>query len=76
MLPSVFIWICMLFSFVSVVRSIPAGGSQSRPPRYLLGRNGQDLAAHLFDQVAQIVEQVIDLRVALSSHALASVDWA
>ena len=54
----------MLFSFVSVVGSIPVGGSQSRPPRHLLGRNDQNLAAHLLDQFAQIVEQVIDLRVA------------
>jgi hypothetical protein len=58
----------MLFSFVVVVDSIPVGGSQSRPPRHLLGRNDQDLAAHLFDQVAQIVKQVIDLRVAQVSN--------
>jgi hypothetical protein len=31
--------------------------------RHLLGRNDQDPAAHLFDQLAQIVEQVIDLRM-------------
>ena len=45
---------------MNVAGSIPVGGSQSRPPRHLLGRNDQDLASHLFDQFAQIVEQVIE----------------
>jgi hypothetical protein len=44
-----------VFSFISVVGSIPVGGSQSRPRRHPLGRNYQDPAAHLFDLLAQIV---------------------
>jgi hypothetical protein len=54
--------------FGSVVGSIPGGGSQSRPRRHPLGRNYQDPAAHLFDQLVQIVEQSIDLRVAQVSE--------
>jgi hypothetical protein len=53
---------------VIVLGSISIGGGQSRPRRYPLGRNHQDPAAHLFDQLAQIVEQVIDLRVAQLSN--------
>jgi len=43
---------------------MPVGGSQSRPSRHTLGRNDQDPAAHLFDEFAQVVEEVTDLRVA------------
>ena len=57
-----------MFSFVSVVGSMPVDGSQSRPPRHPLGRNDQDPSTHLFDQLAQLVEQVIDLRVAQLSN--------
>gem|GEM_PF-1411126 len=53
---------------MSTVGSIPVSGSQSRSPRHLLGWHDQDLAAHLFDQFAQIVEHVIDLRVAQISN--------
>jgi hypothetical protein len=42
--------------FISVVGSIPVGGSQSRPLRHPLGRKRQDSVAQLFDQLAQSVE--------------------
>lgn len=57
-----------MFSFVSVVGSISVGGSQSRPRRHPLGRKSKNPAAQLPGQFAQIVEQVIDLRVAHASE--------
>jgi hypothetical protein len=52
------------------LNTVAAGSSASpRPPRHLLGRNDQDLPAHFPDKLAQIVEQVIDLRVAHISNS-------
>ncbi len=44
------------------------GGRESHLPRHPLGGNDQDTATHLFNQLAQIVEQVIDFRVAQVSE--------
>ncbi len=49
---------------MNVTGSIAINGGQSRPPLHLLSRNDYDPPAHLPDQVAQIVEQVIDFRIA------------
>ena len=51
-----------------LILSIPIGGSQSGPRRHLVVRNDHDTPAHLHDQFAQIVELVIDLRVAELSN--------
>jgi hypothetical protein len=53
----------MLCSFVILLISIAVDAGQSRRSRHLLGRNDHDPPTHLHDQLTQIVEQIIDLRV-------------
>jgi hypothetical protein len=48
-LRSVLISICMVFSCMSVVGSIPVDGGQSRLPRHPFGWNHHDPATHLFN---------------------------
>ncbi|MBK5283527.1 MAG: hypothetical protein JJE16_15770 [Nitrospiraceae bacterium] len=47
---------------------MPIDRGQSRLPRHPLGWHDQNQTAHLLSQFAQIVEQVIDLRVAQVSE--------
>ncbi|HSA87314.1 MAG TPA: hypothetical protein VLE46_14125 [Nitrospira sp.] len=39
---------------------MPVGGCQSRLPRDPLDWNNQDATTHYFDQLAQVVKQIID----------------
>jgi hypothetical protein len=62
MLLSALIWIRILSR---CVRSIPIGCGQPRPRRHSVGRDYEHPSAHLRDQFAQIVEEVIDFRVTI-----------
>ena len=59
---AVLLWMCLMVLLASS-RSIPVDRGYARPRRHPLGGDDHDVAALLQDQLPQVVEQVVNLRV-------------